>query len=185
MRKIFIVATLVTVIFSNVCFALRASDFALGGLRLNTPYENVIARYGQPTNIPGGYSQLVSNVIMYGGNIEIGFLGKKIRYIVTTADNGWQTPAGVRVNMPLDEVIDIYGDDYEVTERTFADIPKFMRESDKPYFEYNWTGTQYSWTRVSDSYVYKPGDTKYIISVIVDEDETVTAVKLSQRTPEN
>ena len=183
MKKIFVIAILAAAILSNVCFAYTPLEFSLGGLTLNNTYGDVIKMYGKPTTNPGGYSQMVSNVIMYGSNVEIGFLGEKIRYIVTTADNGWATPAGVYVGMNINEVIRIYGADFTMRERTFEDIPAFMRESGKPYFEYEWTGAKYSWSQVADVYTYTPGDTKFILSVVVN-DNKVSAIELNQSTPE-
>ncbi len=183
MRKFFAAVILFAAMIPSICFAIKPTDFLLGGVWLDEPYDYVIRGYGQPTSNPGGYAQLVSDVIMYGNDVEIGFLGKKVRYVVTTANNGWRTSAGVYVGMSLDEVLRIYGGNYEVQTRTPADIPEFMRESGKPYFSYKWTGTKYSWAQVSDNYMYKPGDTTYIISVVVNNNK-VTGIELSQRTPE-
>ena len=183
MKKIFAVAILAVAIFSNVCFAYTPLEFSLGGLTLNNTYSDVIKMYGEPTRKLRGYSQMISNVIMYGSNVEIGFLGDKVRYIVTTADNGWATPAGVHVGMYFDEVAKIYGADFTMWERTFEEIPAFMRESGEPYFEYEWTGAKYSWAQVSENFSYEFGDTSYIFSVIVN-DGKVTAIEISQSTPE-
>ena len=112
MHKILLTTLIAMAIFSNVCFAYTPLEFSLGGLTPNNTYSDVIKMYGEPTRKLNGYSQMVSNVIMYGSNVEIGFLGDKIRYIVTTADNGWATPAGVHVGMYFDEVAKIYGADF-------------------------------------------------------------------------
>lgn len=182
MRKIFIAATITVMLISNICAAMRLSEFNLGGVPLNMPYDDVIKIYGQPTEILNGYAQLVNKVIMYN-DVEIGFLNKKVRYVVTTANNGWKTPAGVYVGMPLEEVIEIYGSDYTVTNRAQEDIPKFMRESGKRYFDYIWHGTKYSWSQVADIYSYEPGDVTFMLSVIVN-DNKVAAIKINQITPE-
>ena len=183
MKKFFMAAVLTASILLNTCFAMNRADFSLGGLTLNNTYSDVIRMYGAPTSKLNGYSQMVSSVIKYGSNVEIGFLGGKIRYIVTTADNGWATPAGVHVGMYFDEVAGIYGADFTMWERNFEDIPAFMRESGQPYFEYEWTGAKYSWSQVADVYTYTPGDTKFILSVVVN-DNKVTAIELNQSTPE-
>ena len=183
MKKILAVAVLIVAIFTNVCFAYTPLEFTLGGLTLNNTYNDVIKMYGAPTRKLNGYSQMVSNVVMYGNNVEIGFLGDKIRYIVTTADNGWTTPAGVHVGMYFDEVAKIYGADFTMWKRTFEDIPAFMRESNQPYFEYEWTGAKYSWSEVAENFTYEQGDTSYIFSVIVN-DGKVTAIIISKSTPE-
>lgn len=181
MKKFFALTIFLVLSVVNVCSALSSEEFDLGGVQLNMPYDNVIAMYGQPTSIPGGYAQLVSNVIKYGNNVEIGFLGKKVRYVVTTANNGWKTPSGICVGMPIDKVIHIYGTNYETSTRTDNQIADWMRG--KPYFEYTWTGKKYSWSRVADTYSYNPGDTKFILSV-VENGGKVTAIMISQRTPE-
>lgn len=170
MKKIFL-AVIFLLIFS-VCSA--AKEFSLGKVELDMPYDKVIEICGQPTSIPGGYAQLVSNVIMYDDAVEIGFLGKNVRYIVTTIDNGWTTPAGVRVGMNLAEVVEIYGDDYEILRRAPGDIPKWMIESGKPYFDYNWSGTMYSWRRADK-----------ILSVVVDAENSVRIIRVMKILPEN
>ena len=171
MKKFFMAAVLTASILLNTCFAMNLSEFSLGGLQLNTAYNDVIKMYGEPTSKPGGWAQLVSDVIKYGDDIEIGFLGKKVRYIVTTANNGWKTPAGVYVGMPISKVIEIYGDDYKTVTRE-----KPINPNEK-YFYYKWSGTKYSWSEPVDE------DTKYILSVIVN-DGKVTAIEISQSTPE-
>ena len=162
---------------ANVCFALSREDFKLGGLRLDMPYAEVIKIYGEPTSHPGGYAQLVSDVIKYGEDVEIGFLGKKVRYVAVTANNGWKTPAGVSVGMPVGEVVEIYGEADKVETRA-----KPIDAGGK-YFYQKWSGTKMSWSRVSENYAYEPGDTTEILSVIVNGG-AVTAIELSQRTPE-
>ncbi len=172
MKKFFTAAILTASILLNTCFAMTRADFSLGGLTLDNNYSEVIRMYGEPTSKPGGWAQLVSDVIKYGDDVEIGFLGKKIRYIVTTANNGWKTPAGVYVGMPISKVIEIYGADYKTVTRE-----KPINPNEK-YFYYKWSGTKYSWSEPVDE------DTKYILSVIVNEG-TVTAIELNQQTPEN
>lgn len=178
MKKFFMAAVLTASLLVNTCFAMSLDDFNLGGLELNTPYNEVIGKYGQPTSHPGGWAQLVSDVIKYGDGVEIGFLGKKIRYIAVTENNGWKTSAGVRVGMSIDKVIDIYGGNYKTSNRANS------IDSAKEYFYYKWSGTKYSWSEVADVYAYAQGDTKYILSVIVNNG-VVTAIELSQQTPEN
>lgn len=178
MKKFFMAAVLTASLLLNTCFAMSLDDFNLGGLELNAPYNEVISRYGQPTSHPGGWAQLVSDVIKYGDGVEIGFLGKKIRYIAVTENNGWKTPAGVRVGIPIDKVIELYGENYTTVKRTSP------IDSSKPYFYYKWSGTKYSWSEVADVYAYAQGDTKYILSVIVNNG-VVTAIELNQQTPEN
>lgn len=177
MKKIFIFATFLTLIFSNVCFAAKPLDFTLGGLTLKMPYSEVIKIYGEPTSHPGGWAQLVSDVIKYGDDVEIGFLGKEIRYVAVSANNGWKTAAGVYVGMPISKVIEIYGDGFITEERNAPINPN------EKYFYYKWSGTKYTWSQVSYNYAYELGDTRYLLSVVVNDDK-VTAIELNQRTPE-
>ena len=184
MKKIFIMAVVFVLTIAEICFAIGKNDFRLGGVYLNMPYDDVVRTYGQPTSTPGGYAQLVTNVIMYGSDVEIGFLGKKVRYVVTTANNGWKTPSGIHVGMSINEVIKICGNDYKTKTRSQADIPDWMRQSDKPYYAYKWYGTKYSWSRVADSYAEVPGDTTFVLSV-VENGGKVTGIELNQITPEH
>lgn len=183
MKKIFIMTVVFILTVAEVCFAIGKNDFNLGGVYPNMSYDTVIKMYGQPTSIPGGYTQLVSNVIMYGDNVEIGFSGKKVRYIVTTANNGWKTPSGIHVGMSINEVIQICGNDYKTRTRSQNDIHDWMKQSGKPYYEYKWHGTKYSWSQVADFYSYEPGDTKLVLSV-VENGGKVTGIEISQITPE-
>lgn len=177
MKKIFALTILTALILSNVCFAFTKVDFTLGGLTLNSNYNDVVKMYGEPTKKINGYAQLVSKVIKYGENVEIGFLGEKIRYIVTTADNGWKTFAGVYVGMNIEEVINIYGENFTTETRTAPLNPA------ENYFYYKWSGTKYSWAEVSYNYTYELGDTLYIFSVI-ENGGKVTAIELHKKTPE-
>ena len=177
MKKILAIAIFAALIIPNICLAMTRADFTLGGLSLNMPYNDVIRIYGEPTSKPGGWAQLVSDCIKYGNDIEIGFLNKKVRYVVTTANNGWKTVAGVYVGMNINDVIKIYGNDFSTETRN---APLNFNEK---YFFYKWSGTKYSWAEVADVYTYAPGDTVYILSVVVNNDK-VTAIELNQSTPE-
>ena len=178
MRKfgILIAAIAFLLISTNICGAVERNEFELGGVNLGNSYDDVIKMYGQPTSHPGGYSQLVSDVITYNG-VEIGFLGKKVRYVVTTKNNGWKTPSGLRVGMSIDDVIKIYGTDCSTQVRNQSDIPKWMLESDKKYFEYTWTGTRYTWKH------FISNELTLALSV-VESGGKVTAVMIHQITPE-
>jgi hypothetical protein len=178
MKKFFMAAVLTISMLLNTCFAMELDEFSLGNLELNTPYNDVIKAYGQPTSHPGGWAQLVTDVIKYGNGVEIGFCGKKVRYIAVTENNGWKTPSGVRVGMSIDKVIELYGKNYKTVNRANPIDPT------KEYFYYKWSGTSYSWAEIADVYTYQQGDTKYILSVIVNNG-IVTAIEISQQTPEN
>ena len=177
MRKLGILIAIAFLVMStNICGAVARNEFALGGVNLENSYDDVIKMYGQPTSHPGGYSQMVSDVITYNG-VEIGFLGKKVRYVVTTKNNGQTTPSGVRVGMSIDDVIGIYGTDYSTQVRNQSDIPKWMLESDKKYYEYTWTGTKYTWKN------FVSNELTLGLSV-VETGGKVTAVQIQRFTPE-
>ena len=177
MKKILAAAFILTTFVSGICFAIGRNEFVLGGVVLNMPYNAIVRMYGQPTSRPGGYAQLVSDVIKYGDDVEIGLLGNKVRYVVTTANNGWKTPSGVCVGMSIDEAIKICGRNYKKENRSTA------LNSDRKYFYANWIGTKYTWSMVSENFSYEPGDTTYTLSVVVN-DKKITAVELNQVTPE-
>ena len=181
LKKTFAMVIIFALAFVSVCCAVGRNDFSLGGIYLNMPYNDVLRTYGQPTSRPGGYAQLVTDVIKYGNDVEIGFLGKKVRYVVTTANNGWKTPSGLYVGMSIDEAVRICGTDYKTSTRSQSDIHDWMRG--KPYFDYTWTGKKYSWSRVAEIYSYNPGDTTFVLSV-VENGGKVSAIVLSQITPE-
>lgn len=183
MKKFFVMTAVILLTVASTCSALGRNEFSLGGVYLDMPYSEVVAMYGQPTQHPGGYAQLVSDVIIYGNDVEIGFLGNKVRYVVTTANNGWRTPSGLCVGMSINDAIRLYGSDYKTQTRTAADIPDWMKDSDKPYYAYKWHGTKYSWSRTADTYSYSSGDTAYVLSVVEDGGKII-AIELSQLTPE-
>lgn len=177
MRKIFVSTILVLAMMSSVCFAIEKNDFSLGGIYLDMPQDEITRMYGQPTSRPGGWAQLIRDCIKYGDDVEIGLLNKKVRYIVVTANNGWKTAAGVHVGMSIDNVIGIYGGNYKTENKSV----KFDHQRQHLYTNLN--GTAYIWTRVSENFSYNPGDTKYRISVVVNNNR-VNAIVLDQITPE-
>ncbi len=181
LKKIFAMAIFLVLSVASVCSAVDRNEFSLGGIYLNMPYNDVLKMYGQPTSRPGGYAQLVTDVIKYGSDVEIGFLGKNVRYVVTTANNGWKTPSGLHVGMTIDEAIRIYGTDYKISTRSQSDIYDWMKS--QPYFPLTWTGKKYSWSRVAETYGYNPGDTIFVLSV-VEKGGRVSAIELDQITPE-
>lgn len=181
MRKIFIAAIFFIMISTNICSAIEKSEFSLGGITPDMTYNDVIARYGEPTEKLGGFAQLVHSVIRYGDSVEIGFIGRndpEIKYVVVTKNNGWTTPSNIHVGMPIDDVIEIYGTDYSNRGRQQSDIPQWMIDSGKPYYEYHWTGNQYTWKYFINS------ELSYALSV-VEDDGKVTAIKLSRLLPEH
>ena len=176
-KKFFSVMLLSLLVISNVCFAVGKNDFSLGGIYLNMPQNQVYNMYGQPTSRPGGWAQLVTDCVRYGNDVEIGFLGKNVRYVVVTANNGWKTSAGVYVGMSVNDVINIYGKNYTTENKTV----KFAHQ--KEHLFTNLNGTAYIWSRVSENFMYNLGDTTYRISVVVNN-QKVTAIILDQITPE-
>ncbi|MBR6013244.1 MAG: hypothetical protein IK062_05630 [Selenomonadaceae bacterium] len=177
MKKIFVSVILFLTMMSSVCFAIDKNDFSLGGIYLNMSQDEITKMYGQPTSRPGGWAQLVSDCIKYGDAVEIGLLGKKVRYVVVTANNGWKTFAGVHVGMSIDDVIKIYGGNYKTESKSV----RF--DYQKQHLYTNLNGTAYIWSRVSENFSYNEGDTKYRISVVVNNNK-VNAIVLDQITPE-
>lgn len=177
MKKIFVSAILMLAMMSSVCFSIEKNDFSLGGIYLDMSQDEITKIYGQPTSKPGGWAQLIRDCIKYGDDVEIGLLGKKVRYVVVTANNGWKTFAGVYVGMSLDDVIKIYGENYKTENKSV----RFDHQ--KKHLYTNLTGTAYIWSRISENFSYNPGDTKYRISVVVNNNK-VNAILLDQITPE-
>lgn len=177
MKKFFVSAILMVAMMSSICLAVGRNDFSLGGIYLDMPQGEIIKMYGQPTSRPGGWAQLVRDCIKYGDDVEIGLLGKKVRYVVVTANNGWKTSAGVHVGMSLNDVIKIYGKNYKTENKSV----KFAHQ--KEHLLTNLNGTAYIWSRVSENFMYNPSDTTYRISVVVDGNK-VNAIVIDQITPE-
>ncbi|MBR5913444.1 MAG: hypothetical protein IKZ58_03635 [Selenomonadaceae bacterium] len=181
MRKIFLAAFCFIIFSANICCAIEKNEFSLGGITPDMTYNDIIARYGEPTEKLKGYAQLVSSVIMYGDSVEFGFIGRndpKITYVVVTKNNGWTTPSNIHVGMPIDDVIEIYGSDYSTRVRKQSDIHQWMIDSGEPYYEYHWFGTEYTWKYFINA------ELSYALSV-VENDGKVTAIKLRRLIPEH
>ena len=107
-RRTLIVIFLTLFCLSSICESTSSNKFleelSLGGVRLNMSYKDVIAMYGEPTHMKKGHGQLVRYEIFYGNSIEI-HIDKsaegKVIGIISTANNGWSTPSGLHVGMPM------------------------------------------------------------------------------------
>lgn len=108
LQRTLIIMSLTFVFLSGICGATNTNRFlnelSLGGIRLGMTYKDVVAIYGNPTRIEKGTSQLVRYKLFYGNSIEIHIgmsAGEKVIGIISTANNGWSTPSGLHVGMPM------------------------------------------------------------------------------------
>ena len=117
-KRIFPMIFLVLFCIPAICGAMSPSKFlgelSLGGIWLDMPYKDVISMYGEPTRIEKGKGQLVRYTLFYGDSVEIN-IGKadggKVIGVKSKANNGWSTPSGLHVGMPLPANLaeDIFG----------------------------------------------------------------------------
>lgn len=159
-------------------------DVELGGIRLGMSYDEVIQLKGKPSKEEKGYAQLISKVIFYGNDAEIGFLNQKVRYVTVTANNGWKTPAGLYAGMTMEEAEKMYGTDY----KTVSAPSKRPEESKKsPFYEMRWQGVRYEYRCVpSDVYSNKPGDTSWVMRLTdTNKAKKVDAITIQTITPES
>ncbi len=166
MKKVsLLVSMLVLLVSATVSAQIKAEDINMGGLNLNSTYEQVIACYGKPDVVRQVELQLVDTEILYGDSVAITFSNGVVRKIVVSANNGWRTSDGVHVGMSLNEAMKIYGVNYE----EIPDLP----------------GLGYQYVCVPESFVYEPGDTKWIIR-LVDPDTCgkIHSITIFKATPE-
>ena len=94
---------------------LPASRIALG-VQLGAKSEQVKNMFGVPDRVTKNeikseaYGDFIETVFIYGNNsIVVKFYNEDVWRIESNSDNGWQTPDGVKVGMPLQGVYDRLG----------------------------------------------------------------------------
>ena len=94
---------------------LAASRIALG-VQLGAKSEQVKNVFGVPDRVTKNevkseaYGDFVETSFIYGNNsIVVKFYNEDVWRIESNSDNGWQTPDGVKVGMPLQGVYDRLG----------------------------------------------------------------------------
>ena len=105
---------LILLTISSVSFAqvkLTADQIALGGIHLWQPTSYVQQIYGVPAKV------LSDGSLLYGDySIYISTYGKsgnlRVKSIMATADNGWKTPAGIKVGMNESVIQETYGKNF-------------------------------------------------------------------------
>lgn len=115
MKRIFsMLLFLILLTISSVSFAqvkLTSDQIALGGIHLWQPISYVQQIYGVPAKV------LSDGSLLYGDySIYISTYGKsgnlRVKSIMATADNGWKTPAGIKVGMNESVIQETYGKNF-------------------------------------------------------------------------
>lgn len=91
---------------------LPQNEFSLGGVRPEMTVNHVLDMYGLPTSIENK-GNLVYD---YGGTVKIFFWKNfykdsneyEVQSVTTTANNGFATPAGLRVGMSYSEMVALF-----------------------------------------------------------------------------
>ena len=91
---------------------LPQNEFSLGGISPEMTVNEVLDIYGSPTSIDNK-GDLVYD---YGGTVKIFFWKNcykdsneyEVQSVTTTANNGFATPAGLRVGMSYSEMVALY-----------------------------------------------------------------------------
>lgn len=91
---------------------LPQNEFSLGGVRPEMTVHEVLDMYGSPTSIENK-GKLVYD---YGGTVKILFWQNcykdsneyEVQSVTTTANNGFATPAGLKVGMSYSEMVALY-----------------------------------------------------------------------------
>lgn len=102
----------VTAFTSNCSATISPNQLALGGITCGTMRNPVFISaatriYGEPTRKSGSEG---FGTYDYGGTAFVGFDEGIISNITVTANNGWKTPAGLRIGMTANDAIRMYGD---------------------------------------------------------------------------
>ena len=110
--------------FAKTCSAMSPDmfmgEFSLGGIWIGMPYEELVGHYGEPQRTEKGNTEMVKKRLYYGNSVEIslGYTAPQRDTVIgisVGADNGWATPAGVRVGMSRRNVRGLYGTPDSVT----------------------------------------------------------------------
>ena len=118
MKKIRIITLCFMLLFGFASLAhaeLPASRIALG-VQLGAKFEQVKNVFGVPDRVTKNevkseaYGDFVETTFIYGNNsIVVKFYNEDAWRIESNSDNGWRTPDGVKVGMPLQGVYDRLG----------------------------------------------------------------------------
>ena len=118
MKKIRIIALCFILLFGFASLThaeLAASRIALG-VQLGARFEQVKNVFGIPDRVTKNevkseaYGDFVETTFIYGNNsIVVKFYNEDAWRIESNSDNGWRTPDGVTVGMPLQGVYDRLG----------------------------------------------------------------------------
>ena len=92
---------------------LQSTEIALGGIMVGTPRSEVEAIYGAPTErtepVKSAAMDEMMDTYTYGTSFQVIFVKDMAMFIISTANNGIATPAGVTVGDPADAVMRTYG----------------------------------------------------------------------------
>jgi len=98
--------------FTSQSFAeLSANRIALG-VQLGATFENVKTVFGVPDRVTKeeikseAYGEFLETTMIYGNNsIVVKLYNENVWRIESNSDNGWRTPDGVTVGMPLKDAV--------------------------------------------------------------------------------
>ena len=104
-----IVCAAVQFVFTANCSArtLSVKEMYIGGVTFSSNYERI---YGRPTRVDNPDSGF--RTVYYGDSVRISYGEGQIGSITVTANNGWATPAGIRVGSNIDSAVKVYGDPF-------------------------------------------------------------------------
>lgn len=106
---VLIACAAVQIIFANSCSArtLSVSEMYVGGVTFFSDYKKI---YGRPTRVDNPDSGFRTEY--YGDSVEISYGEGIVSSITVTANNGWATPAGIRVGSNIDSAVKAYGNPF-------------------------------------------------------------------------
>ena len=94
-------------VFGESVATIPRTECRIGDVWLGMPYEELVRMHGEPAWKSG---ERAKGVVMYGKNLRIGLEDGKVAYIYTRANNGWRTPAGLKVGMSRKDAVLLYGE---------------------------------------------------------------------------
>ena len=114
MKKLFFLIIVITLFSFNMCYArnLETDELTRGGLPLGSTQEFVRSVYGNPISEQPIHDAYTGTCVVwkYSDTLHIIFRDGYLDGVITTADNGFRTPAGAFVGMPVYKLKAMYGD---------------------------------------------------------------------------
>lgn len=106
---IIIMMLLLVIIPQSSYASVPKSELAIGGIPLYADESSIKSIYGEPTKIENHTIGVYDKTFYYGDSFIIHMLGSHAMAIISNANNGLATPAGITVGTKAGDLYKIYG----------------------------------------------------------------------------